>query len=74
LRKIVYADTALTATTVGGGPALFFAAPHAVQWGDATGPLERSEAALVWERDGRVLRLEGEPDLARARRIAASVR
>lgn len=73
LRKVVGADAALTATTVGGAPALFFGAPHALRWSDATGPLERSAPALVWERDGRVLRLEGEPSLAQARRIAESV-
>jgi hypothetical protein len=41
---------------------------------DATGPLVRSGPALIWERAGRVFRLEGEPSPTWARAIAASVR
>jgi hypothetical protein len=73
LRKIVHIDDRARRTTVDGAPALFLGAPHAYLWSDVTGAPVRSGPALIWERGATVLRLEGEPDLARARAIAASV-
>jgi hypothetical protein len=73
LIKIIAIDDRAARTTVDGRPALWLGAPHSYQWSDATGPVVRSGPALVWERDGTVLRLEGVRTLARARAIAASV-
>jgi hypothetical protein len=74
LHKIIAIDDRAERTTVAGRPALWLGEPHSYQWSDATGPVVRSGPALVWERDGIVLRLEGIRSLARARAIAASVR
>jgi hypothetical protein len=73
LHKIIAIDDRAARTTVNGRAALWLGAPHSYQWSDATGPVVRSGPALVWERDGIVLRLEGVDDLGRARAIAASV-
>jgi hypothetical protein len=73
LRKIIAIDDRADRTNVDGRPALWLGAPHSYQWSDATGPVVRSGPALVWERGGIVLRLEGARTLARARAIAASV-
>jgi hypothetical protein len=73
LTKIIAMDDRAARTTVGGHPALWLGSPHGYQWSDATGPVVRSGPALVWERDGVVLRLEGPRSLAQARSIAASV-
>jgi hypothetical protein len=74
LRKVIGVDAHARAVRVAGAPALFLVAAHAYEWFDATGPLVRSGPALIWERDGRVFRLEGERSLQRALAIAASVR
>lgn len=64
-------------TTVDGDVALWFPSPHEVVLLDPDGT-RRTESArlagrtLIWERDGTTLRLEGDVDLDRARRIAAS--
>jgi hypothetical protein len=49
-------------------------AGHVYNWTDETGPTVRSGAALIWERDGRVLRLEGPRSLRDALRVAETVR
>jgi hypothetical protein len=74
LQKVIGFDDRARATTVGGRPALFLADPHTFHWTDATGPPVRSGPALIWEDGDRVLRLEGERSLEKARAIAASVR
>jgi hypothetical protein len=74
LHKVIAIDAHARSVRVAGAPGLFLAAPHAYEWLDATGPLVRSGPALVWERDGRVFRLEGERALRRALAIAASAR
>jgi hypothetical protein len=73
LAKIIAIDDRAARTTVAGRPALWLGTPHSYRWSDATGPVVRSGPALVWERDGIVLRLEGVRSLARARAIAATV-
>jgi hypothetical protein len=73
LTKIIAMDDRAARTTVAGRPALWLGSPHGYQWSEAPGPVLRSGPALVWERDGIVLRLEGPRTLARARAIAASV-
>jgi hypothetical protein len=74
LRKVLGVDQAARRVRVDGRPGLFLPGRHAYAWFDATGPLVRSGPALIWERDGRVLRLEGEPSQRRAIRLAASAR
>ncbi|HMJ37348.1 MAG TPA: hypothetical protein VK501_25815 [Baekduia sp.] len=74
LSKVIAVDAHARSVRVAGAPGLFLAASHAYQWLDATGPLVRSGPALIWERDGRVFRLEGERSLRRALTIAASAR
>lgn len=74
LSKIIAIDADARRVRVAGAPGVFLADSHAYQWTDATGPLIRSGPALIWERGGRVFRLEGERSRPRALRIAASVR
>jgi hypothetical protein len=73
LIKVVAVDDRVERVRVDGAPGIFLRAGHAYAWSDATGALVRSGPALVWERGGLVLRLEGEPDLTRAAAIAGSV-
>jgi hypothetical protein len=72
LRKIAGIGTSVRPVRVGGGPGIWLEAPHEYAWTDATGPPVRSGPALVWERNGLVLRLEGPRSLAAALRIARS--
>jgi hypothetical protein len=74
LHKVIAVNDTARAVTVGGAPGVFLADPHGYQWFDATGPLVRSGPALVWERAGLVLRLEGERSQRRATALARSVR
>jgi hypothetical protein len=74
LQKIIGVDAHVRRVRVAGSPGIFLAAAHAYDWYDPTGPLVRSGAALVWERGGRVFRLEGERSLKRALAIATSAR
>jgi hypothetical protein len=74
LQKIISVDDRIRRVRVAGRAAVWLPERHAYQWTDETGGLVRSGAALIWERDGRVLRLEGTPSLAEALRVAASVR
>jgi hypothetical protein len=72
LDKVIAVEAYARAVRVAGAPGMFLAAPHAYRWSDATGPLVRSGPALIWERGGRVFRLEGEPSVRRALAIATS--
>lgn len=74
LHKVTSVDARIRRVRVAGRAGIWLPASHAYEWGDATGPLVRSGSALVWERDGRVLRLEGARSLRAALRVAASVR
>ena len=74
LQKIVAVGGDIERLRVGGSPALWFPTPHAYLWVTPRGdvneePPARSGPALVWERGGRVLRLEG-ARLTRARALA----
>jgi len=75
----LFAKTARGAkwTEVGGTSALWFDNPHEVVILDASGQprTETSRLAghtLIWEKDGAVLRLEGDVTMQRALEIAAS--
>jgi hypothetical protein len=74
LEKVLSVDAHIQRVRVAGRPGVWLPQRHAYLWTDDTGGLVRSGAALVWERDGRVLRLEGIRSLARALRVAESVR
>jgi hypothetical protein len=74
LRKVVSVDDRVRRVRVAGRPGLWLAAGHAYAWTDATGGPVRSGAALVWERDGRVLRLEGPRSVRTALRLAETIR
>jgi hypothetical protein len=53
---------------VGGQPAVWIDARHAVQF--AFGQPELAGKVLIWQQDGVTLRLDGHVDLATALRIA----
>jgi hypothetical protein len=74
LHKILGVGDIARGVTIEGAPGLYLKDPHRYQWFDATGSVVRSGPALVWERDGLVLRLEGAPSQARAVTLAASAR
>jgi hypothetical protein len=79
LTKIVSIAAGIHRTRVAGRPAVFFPRRHFYLWLDRTGSVRQSEPvrsgpSLVWERDGVVLRLEGERRQDEAVRIATSVR
>jgi hypothetical protein len=74
LEKVISVDDRIRRVRVAGRPGVWLPGRHAYQWTDQTGGLVRSGSALVWERAGRVLRLEGSRSLRDALRIAASVR
>jgi hypothetical protein len=64
---------------VDGTEALWLARPHTLEYLDATGrqriqPSRTSGPGLIWQRGEVTLRLEGEPDRARALAIAESLR
>jgi hypothetical protein len=64
---------------VDGAEALWLPQPHSLEYLDAIGhertaPSRTSGPALIWQRGELTLRLEGEPDRARAVQIAESVR
>jgi len=73
-----YADV-VEFVEVDGTEAFWLAQPHSLEYLDAIGhertaPSRTSGPALIWQRGDLTLRLEGEPDRARALQIAASVR
>jgi hypothetical protein len=74
LHKVIAVDDTVRRVRVDGHPGIWLPADHAYQWTDETGPLVRSGAALIWERDGRILRLEGPRTLGAALAVARSVR
>uniref|UniRef100_UPI001BDC7B2E hypothetical protein n=1 Tax=Pseudonocardia lacus TaxID=2835865 RepID=UPI001BDC7B2E len=64
---------------VDGAEALWLSRPHTLEYLDRIGhqriaPSRTSGPALIWQHDEVTLRLEGEPDRARALAIAGSVR
>lgn len=72
LRKIVAVDDAVRRVRVRGARGIYLPAGHDSAWTDVTGPPARSGPALIWERRGLVLRLEGARTPAAALRIARS--
>jgi hypothetical protein len=74
LEKVISVDDRIRRVRVAGRPGIWLPRRHVYQWTDETGGLVRSGAALIWERGGRVLRLEGTTSLRAALRIAATVR
>jgi hypothetical protein len=74
LHKVIAVDDHVRRVRVAGRPGVWLPEDHVYRWTDETGPLVRSGAALVWERDGRILRLEGPRTLAAARAVARTVR
>jgi hypothetical protein len=80
LKKLAGAGTIVETTTVRGVPAYFLSgAPHVVILVDesGTGVPETTRLArdvLVWEEDGRTVRLEGDLTLAEATELAESLR
>jgi hypothetical protein len=79
LEKIVSIGEGIRRVRVAGRPGLFFPSPHLYLWIDDRGAVReskpvRSGPSIVWERDGVVLRLEGERREAAAVRLAAAVR
>lgn len=73
LRKVISVDARIRPVRVNGHRGIYLPARHEYLWTDATGPPVRSGPALVWEQDGRVLRLEGARSLAAAVAIAETV-
>jgi hypothetical protein len=73
LQKVLAVAASARRVRVAASPGIFVADPHDYRWSDATGPLIRSGPALIWERRGLVLRLEGERSLRDALRVAESV-
>jgi hypothetical protein len=73
LQKILSVDDTARGVRVRGVPGLWLPGSHAYAWSDATGPLVRSGSALIWERGGLVLRLEGARSLREALAVARSV-
>jgi hypothetical protein len=74
LEKIISFDDTIRRVRVAGRPGVWLAADHVYHWTDDTGPPVRSGAALIWERGGRVLRLEGPRSLRAALQVAETVR
>jgi hypothetical protein len=74
LEKIISFDDKIQRVRVAGRPGVWLPADHVYHWTDDTGPPVRSRAALIWERGGRVLRLEGPRSLRDALAVAATVR
>jgi hypothetical protein len=74
LEKVISFDDTIRRVRVAGRPGVWLPARHVYHWTDDTGPPVRSGAALVWERGGRVLRLEGPTSLPAALRVAETVR
>jgi hypothetical protein len=74
LEKVISFDDKIRRVRVAGRAGVWLASNHVYHWTDDTGPLVRSGAALIWERGGRVLRLEGPTSLRAALRVAETVR
>ena len=80
LKKLVGSGTQVEQATVRGAPAYFLSGePHAVFLVDETGEpvFETARLArdvLVWEEDGRTVRLEGDFTLSEALDLARSLR
>ena len=78
--KMVYEDSTIVRTQVGDQAALWiFGGTHTFFYRDANGVIVDSSlrlvgTALIWERGGLVLRVEGAPDLASATAVADSLR
>jgi hypothetical protein len=66
--KALTYDTTVRRVHVGGQPAVWIDARHAVQF--AFGQPELAGKVLIWQQDGVTLRLDGHVDLATALRIA----
>jgi hypothetical protein len=73
LRKVLAVEDTARPVRIRGAHGVWLPRPHLIQWVDATGPLVRSGSALIWERDGLVVRLEGARSLADALRVARSI-
>jgi hypothetical protein len=79
LTKVIGVGEGVVRVHVDGHPGAFFPRRHFYLWLDRRGAFRqstpvRSGPSLVWERDGVVLRLEGERRRAAALRLAASAR
>jgi hypothetical protein len=80
LKKLAGAGTIVETTTVGGAPAYFLSgAPHVVILVDENGfgvpeSTRLARDVLVWEENGRTVRLEGDLTLAEATELAESLR
>lgn len=80
LKKLAGAGTIVETTTVRGAPAYFVSgAPHVVILVDENGfgvteSARLARDVLVWEEDGRTVRLEGDLTLAEASELAESLR
>jgi hypothetical protein len=74
LHKIIAVDDTVRRVRVDGRPGVWLPAHHVYGWTDETGTLVRSGAALIWERGGRILRLEGPRSLQQALAVARTVR
>jgi hypothetical protein len=80
LKKLAGAGTIVGTTTVRGAPAYFLSgAPHVVILVDENGfgvpeSTRLARDVLVWEEDGRTVRLEGDLTLAEASELAESLR
>jgi hypothetical protein len=80
LKKLAGAGTIVETTTVRGAPAYFLSgAPHVVILVDENGfgvpeSTWLARDVLVWEEDGRTVRLEGDLTLAEASELAESLR
>ncbi len=78
VEKFVTRDT--RRVRVGGAPGLLLTGPHAVLFAPSDGGEMRvqqprlAKNTLMWERDGRLLRIEAEQPLGELLRIARSVR
>jgi hypothetical protein len=78
--KMVHEDSTIIRTQVGDQAALWISGgTHTFFYRDANGVIVDSSlrlvgTALIWERDGLVLRVEGAPDLASATAVADSLR
>ncbi len=78
--KFIRGDAHVLRLTVAGRPALWIeGAPHEFVFVTPAGqvasaPLRLDKNTLLWQRDGLLLRLEGDLDLAHALRIARSLR
>ena len=80
LRKLVFGGTNVRRVNVAGRPGAFISGgTHAYIYEAPGGAVEQDHPllagpTLIWEQDGRVLRLEGDVDRATALRIARSMR